>query len=688
MKHLLTLSLSLCLIFTATAQTKTSTNKQTLINNLVNNLQDNPDNPLKVDKQLLVNVANAIPDGGLKNKLLSYGANLGTDQNLSMRQVYYDLNSAFSNNAKLASSFAQTGRGLDILMNNPEQLVNSIKDKIKNYQPGVFMNDPEMMNNLRLITKSEAGAQGLGLAAEFATAFINDAKAAKAFKNDYKTYAEISNRMLYLETDKNLRRALIDACVGKNPFSMITPVYRYDFDNGAALAAENGILTYTNGAKKINLFAIENRNNGITKDGSSLRAYINDVTDPKNKVYPHPQFMFLTPDQKKAFFTTGIIQTENECSSCLKENLFYVMDTETGELIEKPDYKFIDFSQFLEFSLGIGMVPSKPLTPEDMKTGNFHLVPGVMLFPKSIASGSVKGFDYSSNPADLKPVIDNFMGKQAFKNGLSSSLPPYTVAINWDMKKKDQSILTSSVLSVIEFKPPTITYEKKKTPKIVDNSKYYSAMVNKFTGAVVDKNKILYYTTASGNAGKVDLNITQPDDANLEAKMKEAEVAAGLATYNFSYGRKYLFESAGFDNYYNLPSLTLTPDEKNLIYIIGNNLYIFDINNMASPKKFTLTIEPYNYFYGRENGEPTIYFQAFNDFKFPIIKKYALNKLINAPIVAEKIVAAPPATVKEAAKTAPASVADELKKLKALMNDGTLTKAEFEAAKKKLLYKN
>lgn len=138
MKHLLTLSLSLCLIFTATAQTKTSTNKQTLINNLVNNLQDNPDNPLKVDKQLLVNVANAIPDGGLKNKLLSYGANLGTDQNLSMRQVYYDLNSAFSNNAKLASSFAQTGRGLDILMNNPEQLVNSIKDKIKNYQPGVL----------------------------------------------------------------------------------------------------------------------------------------------------------------------------------------------------------------------------------------------------------------------------------------------------------------------------------------------------------------------------------------------------------------------------------------------------------------------------------------------------------------------------------------------------------------------
>jgi hypothetical protein len=134
----------------AQTQKPTPPDNTLLINNLLTNLETNPDNPLKIDKALLESVANIIPEGNLKSKLLSYSANLGLDENLSIRQVYYDLNYAFTSNNQTSSlsQYSDTEKGLDILFNNQEQLFSSIKVKMENYKPGIFMNDPAFINNL------------------------------------------------------------------------------------------------------------------------------------------------------------------------------------------------------------------------------------------------------------------------------------------------------------------------------------------------------------------------------------------------------------------------------------------------------------------------------------------------------------------------------------------------------------
>ena len=106
------------------AQTKLKADpgQHSLINELLKKIEVDPDNPLSVDKKLLTEVANALPAGTLKDKLLTYSANFGRDQNLSMRQIYWDLNAAFSSNSSLSkiAPVAKTGKSLDVLLNQTD----------------------------------------------------------------------------------------------------------------------------------------------------------------------------------------------------------------------------------------------------------------------------------------------------------------------------------------------------------------------------------------------------------------------------------------------------------------------------------------------------------------------------------------------------------------------------------------
>jgi hypothetical protein len=313
---LLTLNLT---IVNAFAQKQNEATDQILVNNLLNNLKSDPTNPLKLNKQTLLDIANLIPEGNLKSKLLSYGANLGSDDNLSMRQVYWDLNTAFTNmNNPSLAPFLNTGKSLDYLLNNSQLLLNSIQNGATNYTPGMFMNDPQFINTLQKMTGiSQSNAGLLGIGVELAMAFVEQAKLTKQFRSDYASYAEMSSQMAYPEADPALSKALIDACIGRNALSMITPIYRYDFDNGSSIRVENGILKYFNPAKNITreLVPVENRNNG--------KSYVNSFTGTffDTKEY-QPQLISVCSDDKKFILQTGKIERENDCDNCLKRLSF------------------------------------------------------------------------------------------------------------------------------------------------------------------------------------------------------------------------------------------------------------------------------------------------------------------------------------------------------------------------------
>lgn len=80
------------------------------------------------------------------------------------------------------------------------------------------------------------------------------------------------------------------------------------------------------------------------------------------------------------------------------------------------------------------------------------------------------------------------------------------------------------------------------------------------------------------------------------------------------------------------PSLSLTPDQKWLVYVVADNLYIINAQNINEVKGFKLTFEPNSCFFGKENGITTIYLQGQNGFKFPITKKYSLKSLVGSTL--------------------------------------------------------
>jgi hypothetical protein len=281
-------------------------------------------------------------------------------------------------------------------------------------------------------------------------------------------------------------------------------------------------------------------------------------------------------------------------------------------------------------------------------------------------------FKYPDGFKDLSDNNANFVSSNHHFN-YSFVKNNTLVSLYWGIAKKDDKIVSSSFFDV--------------TPDGKSKFTFTDAMVNELTGLVMTDAGVLYFITKAGQIGSTDLNITSPLDVQLTAKMRQSLVTADIDPYNFQIEKTYLFNSTQYANYHHLPQLSLSPDGKHLVYVVGNKLHLINTGKLTDVKKFTLTIDPYIHFYAKENGEPTVYFQSFNEFKFPVTKKYSLNKLINATIEA------PAKQLKAETKTnrikekdnSGGSVADELKKLKDLFDSGAISKEEYEKAKKKVL---
>jgi len=215
------IKISICLLLTISLAAQKKVDKTNsgdkVLNDLITNIQQNPNNPLNVDSQSLLDVANKLPDGSLKNKLISYSQDIGVDKNFSMRQVYYDMGVAFNKNNQIVSEaqFQNMGAGLNLLLQNPEKVADKLKTITSGYGNGMFLNDPSYRAQLSSTLGVPMMNQDVAMGATLVVAAIADIQENKQFKLDYKKYYDMAAVMVYSEVDRNLGKSLIDAGVLK-----------------------------------------------------------------------------------------------------------------------------------------------------------------------------------------------------------------------------------------------------------------------------------------------------------------------------------------------------------------------------------------------------------------------------------------------------------------------------------------
>ena len=199
----------------------------------------------------------------------------------------------------------------------------------------------------------------------------------------------------------------------------------------------------------------------------------------------------------------------------------------------------------------------------------------------------------------------------------------------------------------------------------------------------------LYFTNKNGYIGKLNANDYKLDDPLFTSKMRKAMEKKIFASYDFVSSKSYVSVQGLLrqeDAYSIYPSMKLTPDEKLITYVVHDHLYIVSIDDFSKVNDYQLGCQPYNYFFTKENGDWVINLQSLNEFKFPVTKKYSIPKMLRASEASEKM-ASNKTSPSTDLKNTNFSLADEIKKLKELLDSGAITKEEYDAAKKQLLNK-
>ena len=67
--------------------------------------------------------------------------------------------------------------------------------------------------------------------------------------------------------------------------------------------------------------------------------------------------------------------------------------------------------------------------------------------------------------------------------------------------------------------------------------------------------------------------------------------------------------------------------KKHLVYILKDSLYVVNPENFNDVKRYGMTIQPHAIFFTKENIDWVLNIKGWNDYKFPVVKKYSLSKL-------------------------------------------------------------
>lgn len=648
------IKLSICLLLTISLSAQKKGDKinsgDKVLNDLITNIQQNPNNPLNVDSKSLMDVANKLPDGNLKSKLMYYSQNIGVDKDLSMRQVYYDMGEAFNRNNKIVSEaqFQNIGAGLNILLQKPEQLADKLKTITTSYGNGMFLNDPSYRAELSSALGVPMMNKDMALGATLLVTAIAGMQEEKQYKLDYKKFADMAAIMVYSEVDRNLSKSLIDAGVFKSSTQMVTALYRYDFENGTTLSVENGILV------------LRNMFTGLNKKLIEVPSKDDGVVDNSNR---QPIYIEVSQDDESFLLTTG---KNPVAESKLDKKEAYKINSLTGEAVSHK-YLFNNsiYNNFNNIRQSIF---------DSQKLHSYIFIPdGNKIFSANVFFDGKSDFKKMDMPNGKTFLIKGEMRKalvmQSIAYGIENS--DELLAMVWAYGE-DGAIFGPEDLTKYSS---TYTYGDKLENKKGENK----GLTNKLTGIISAKNGDFFFTTANGQIGKVQ-GPTQ-NFSDLENLLSKAKITNFAKPYDFIVKENFVFNGGVYRTA--LPMLRLSKDEKWLVYTVDLKMYLIETADTSNIKEFDLASSPYDLFFTKENSDYVLNLMSANEFKMPIIKKYSFSKLCNS----KKL---PPAEASSTARNSDAasvdsSISEEIKKLKALLDDGTLTKEEFAKAKKKLL---
>ena len=638
-----------------------------VLNSLIAGLQSSPDNPLGIDNQFLNDIAALLPDGTYKNTLQRYSRNLGTDPDVSYRQIYFDLNSALDQNPSLLRqpTFQSANQKLQLIFDHAGVLENKLRELNQGqYSFGSFMTDAALMNGLTGLTGgSYEAAMGISLGLELLSSYLEEEAKQQQFYEECKKLSGIGKTAIFAEKDPHLAKAMADAFLGKIDGSMkcgkgrLTPMYRYDFQHGASLFVENGILKFCNpklGMVK-NLCVVTSRNNQSIQPAEGGTSNV------------------LVSENDKYFYLHNSLKNIG-CKDCLKGD--FIINAETGDIK----------STFMQGFSPAAFYPACVSFREDgvmIKYNDFSAYNNHQFFlitlgskPKGAVYQNLKKTKYLYNIEARRNLKDFIGSSEGDKDGRQQCEFIY---------EKDNT------LCGLYWKNTGNTYWSKLV--IADTIGYYNTdlMENQLTGMVIDSRKNMYFVTASGQIGKLNAGEYVLNSPDLTGKIRSALKGRKVAAYNFVNSRTYASKhgsnfSTNIPAHMEalLPRLEMTPDNRHLVYIVKDSLYVINPENTEDVKGFGLSIHPFQSFFTKENGEWMINLSARNDYSFPVMKKYSVDKLARMEI---KAPAAPQLKRAADVRTASASgsTADELRKLKQLLDEGVLTQEEFTAEKKKIL---
>lgn len=678
------LTVSLCLLFfSITSQTANSQAENVALNELIKNLEANPENPVNVTTDFMNSLIQNLSESSTRDVLQNQNKNLNSPGDFSFRQLYWDISAGIEQNPALMSNptFFKVNTQINYLYTNTEALAASIKNSQQNYKPGMFISDPLLMNSLTNLTGSYQNAQAIGLGAELVADWIQSSKEQKAKEANYRKMAKLSKENLYMEVDPNLNRGLIDAYLGYQPKQMLTQIYRYDFSNGAFLMVDKGVLKYFNPKK------------GIVKELTSIAK----MHQGEYQLVDHPEFSAIKVSDNDSLFylyVGGKTVNQVKCENCLDKG-GYIFKTSNGELtyeksniwapkLKEINNSFFDKDGFLVYNdLAATMkwyhVAKRTFKPEEKRTKEeskaFYDINYLDKSKKFITNGLQRNFK-----------DDNSFGESSFTRDVK-----YMYTFEKDSTQINLFWISyvdgsASAVDKTRYGSSMIQIANKKSQFITD------AMVNEISGLAMKKNHDLFIVNNKGYIGKLSSKDYDLTDPTLPSKLRSCLTVKKVDAFDFVADNKYPVESGVLGATPPptplFPCLYFTPDEKHLVYIVKNRLFVINPENLEDVKSYTLAMYVYNVFFTKENKKWVINLQGFNECKFPVTKKYSLVKLSkSAPLSTTFKVGATSDSNKTKKEESSLSIADEIKKLKALLDEGIITKEEFDKGKKQLLEK-
>jgi hypothetical protein len=302
-------------------------------------------------------------------------------------------------------------------------------------------------------------------------------------------------------------------------------------------------------------------------------------------------------------------------------------------------------------------------------------------------------------PFERAPQMDKSIFDMAVNSHYLFIKDSCTLSLFW--ARNESKLTTGAGMIQTTTIPINETIYVSSVVQIAKNDKSFNAdgLVNELTGMAMNKNGDLFITGKNGSIGKLNAQDIKLEDPMFAVKVRKVLDKKVFETYDFNASKEYVTGHGNIatNSHALYPSLKLTPDDKYLIYIVKDNFYLIDPKNLTRVKHYKLSCHPYNTFFTKESGEWVVNLMALNEFKFPIIKKYSLEKMNSINL--ESINPNPPLNnttktnnttkannnTNTSSTTSNSSLADELKKLKELFDAGAITQEEFTAAKSQLL---